>query len=489
MFSLRFGHSPLGRTVIVRPAWLLAPLGLALCAAIGLVQGTQQNLTAALTLLGVGLALLWLGLVVARPEIALLFYTLVAVNLNSASLPLTVAGARVSPDIVLASLLIVGVLVRVLTTRRPLFSLSISLPYLVFLAVPLITLPWSPTPVESVRGILRFVSYYALMWLIVDTIRGKAQLRRMVLAIILSTALPVAIGLYQALSDSGQFIRAGELFNRIYGLTGGPYTLAFYLVMVTPLILIFFLGQGDQRDGSDANTERWRFHRLWLGLLLSLAGIALVLTYIRGAWIALVIALMLLGVLRSSLRYRQLLLTIPAAVGVVLLTFAPALERLQQATDPGSTLFGRIELWRLALDWWLANPINVLAGVGMKAFEYHNVLLAGPTLPGLYWQQEARLIGSRPHNELFGFLLDVGLIGTIALAVAFFILTRLAITIHRRSQDADLRLVALSFLIGFAGLLVGSLSDNVFSQPAVTVYFWIMAGLVMAIDRHLMRDA
>jgi hypothetical protein len=32
------------------------------------------------------------------------------------------------------------------------------------------------------------------------------------------------------------------------------------------------------------------------------------------------------------------------------------------------------------------------------------------------------------------------------------------------------------------------MGDNVFSQPTVAVYFWIMGGLVMAIDRHLMGD-
>ncbi len=63
-------------------------------------------------LLGLGLALLWLGLVVVRPEAALLLYTVFAVNLNSIDLPLPFGGVRVSPDIVLISLLIVGMLLR-----------------------------------------------------------------------------------------------------------------------------------------------------------------------------------------------------------------------------------------------------------------------------------------------------------------------------------------------------------------------------------------
>ncbi len=520
MFTLHLGRPPHRRAIAVHHAWLLIPAGLAMAALLGLFQGTFQSITLALALVGVGLGLLWLGLVTLRPEAALLVYTVLAINLNSANLPLPLGGVRVSPDIVLMSLLIVGTLLRLLATRQPLVRLPISAPYLIFLAVPVITLLWTPTLVESLRGLFRFVGYYALMWLIVDTIRTKDQVRRMVIAIILSTLLPIGSAMYQALTGSGQFIWAGGGFNRVYGFAGGPFTLAFYLVMITPLVLIFLLDQREQSGhgqeignqpggagpsqghgqesgpsllGTDPSAQEsgqgWRFHRVGLMLLLALMGLTLVLTFIRGAWIALVVSLLVLGLLRGSLRFRQLLFTIPAATAVVLLTFAPALQRLQQAADPSSTFFGRVEVWKLALDWLLASPLNLLVGVGMKAFEYYYILLAGPTTAGLYWRREAFLLGNRPHNELLGFMLDVGLIGTVAMLAAFFILIRLAMGIYRHARDRELRLVSLAFLIGFVGLVVGAMGDNVFSQPSVAVYFWIMAGLIMAIDRHLMREA
>ncbi len=489
MFSLHIGRPPHHKTISIQPAWLLAPLGLAGAAVVGLMQGMFQSTTLAVVVLGMGLALLWLTLIIVKPEAALLIYTLLAINLNSIELPLPLGGLRVSPDIVLVSLLIVGMLLRVLVMRRSLASLPISAPYLVFLAVPVITLLWSPTPLESVRGLFRFVGYYALMWFIVDVITSKAQVRRMVLVLILSTIIPIVSGFYQAATGSGQFIWAGAGFNRIYGFAGGPFTLAFYLVMIMPLVLIFFLEQRNPAADEPDSAESWRFSRLGLGLLLGLIGVALVLTFIRGAWIAVVVSLLVLGMARGALRFRQLLFTIPVAAGAILLTFTPALERLQQAADPTSTLFGRLEVWRLALDWWLASPINMLAGVGMKAFEYYYILLAGPTTAGLYWRREAYLLGSRPHNEVLGFLLDVGIIGTAALLATLFILARLAWRVYRRVEDRELRLVALAFLIGFAGLVIGAIGDNVFSQPSVAVYFWIMAGLMMAIDRHLMREA
>lgn len=459
------------------PAWWLVPLGLAGCLLIGLAIGVTQSAAPAALLLGLGVAVAWMGLVVARPEWALLLYTVLAVNLNSIELPAP-GGLRISPDIVLTSLLIVGVALRAAAARRSLFSLPIAGVYAVFLAVPVLTLIWSPTPVESMKGIFRFVGYYAIMWLIVDAIKTPAQLRRMVAALLLALVVPIVTSFMQAATGGGQTIFAGELFNRVYGLAGGPFTLAYFLVLLIPLALIFFL---EARPEGDALEGDWRFRRGLLALLLVAAGVALVLTFIRGSWFALVAAMLLLGVLRGSVRYRQLLLTIPVIAGVVLVLFSPALDRIAQVADPTSTLFGRIEVWKLAIDWITSNPLAFLAGLGMKAFEYFYILQAGPTVAGLYWRRESFLVGNRPHNEILGFWLDVGLVGLIAFIAVLVMVVRRAWQVYRQSDQQPLRLFALAFMTGAAGIFVGAMGDNVFSQPSVAVYFWIMAGLIMAI--------
>ena len=490
MVTLHLGRPPHTRTITLAPAAVLAPLGLLLAAGIGLAQGRFQSTLLPIVIVAALAAASWIALVLAKPQSALLVYTLLAVNLNSFDLPLTLGGVRVSLDILLMSLLIVGVLLRLVTRRGSSQSLPITASYLVFLAVPIITLLWSPVKVESLRGIFRFVGYLALVWLIADVVRTPAQVRRMTAAIILSALVPIVSGFYQALTGSGQVIWAGAEFNRIYGLAGGPFTLAFYLVMTTPLALIFFL-EGRTREEANAVEagSSWHFNRMGLAVLLGMILLALVLTFIRGAWIAFVVSLLALGILRGSLRYRQLLLTIPAAVGLILLTFTPVLNRLTQVTAADSTLYGRLAVWRLAWDWLSASPLNLLAGLGMKAFEYYYILLAGPTTAGLYWRRESFLIGNRPHNEILGFMLDVGLIGTLAFVLTLFILIRLALRVYRRAPELPLRLIGLAFVIGSTGLLVGAMGDNVFSQPSVAVYFWIMAGLVIAIDRHMMPSA
>ena len=253
------------------------------------------------------------------------------------------------------------------------------------------------------------------------------------------------------------------------------------ILCIAPLALVFFL-ESSPEEGKSI----WHFRKGLLALLIVGAGAALLLTFIRGAWFALVVGVLLLGMLRGSLRYRQLLLTIPLIAGGVLVAFSPALDRLEQVADPTSTLFGRIEVWKLAADWITTSPLVFLSGLGMKAFEYFYILQAAPRVAGLYWRRESFLIGNRPHNEILGFWLDVGLIGLVAFIAALVIVIRQAWRIFRGSEDQPLRLFALAFIVGAAGIIFGAMGDNVFSQPSVASYFWIMAGLIMAITKHMM---
>lgn len=479
MISLTLGRSPAAKTVQIHPAWLLGPLGLLGCVAIGLAQGWLQSLLVPVVLLGGLAAGAWLVTILIRPEWALLFYAFAAVNLNGVDLPVPLGGLRLSPDILLTSLLILGVLLRLLVERKSPGGLPITVAYFVFLAVPLITLLWSPVFFQSLKGVVRFVGYYALMWLIVDVVRTPQQAMRLVTALLLSPIVPITVGFYQLMTGGGQQIWAGEQFNRVYGLAGGPFTLAFYLVLMIPLQLVFFLGR--PAVNPDQGGRRSLVQRRWfLGILLLGSLATLVLTFIRGSWLSLALAIMLLGVVR----FHKLLIAFPAAVAALLWAYAPAQNRLVQTLDPNSTLFGRLRLWQFAWEWVTTSP---LLGVGMKAFEYYYVLLAGPQSALGLDRRERFLVGQRPHNELLGYLLDVGVVGTVALGIVVFQVLRIAVRVYRRAQNEALQLYALGFLISAAGMLAGAVGDNVFSQPTVAVYFWIMAGLVLAIDRHLVE--
>ena len=81
-----------------------------------------------------------------------------------------------------------------------------------------------------------------------------------------------------------------------------------------------------------------------------------------------------------------------------------------------------MEVWKLAWDWITSNPLRLLAGLGMKLFEYYYILLAGPTTAGLYWCRELLSSWQPPAQRAAGFTLHVGLIGTLAFIAVLVIL-------------------------------------------------------------------
>ena len=323
------------------------PAGLLGCVLIGLMQGSFQSVQLDLKTcsLSLGLAVLWIGLGLARPEAALLLYTVFAVNLNSIDLPVPHRWIAVSPPPAShAILLIVGTLLRLdLTTCRSVGVLPIMLPYLLFLAgasgdVALV----SAHKVEfQLSGIFRFIGYYALNAVDCSTRSAtRQQVRRMVVALIVSVVIPIGAGFFRPRNTGrGQVLWAGAGTLQIVStaLLADPSPSAYYLVMLIPLLLVFFLVERDQEDPRTPSDEDgqaalqetcdsdgvWQFSRFWLGVLSVAAIAALLMTFIRGVWFALVISLIVLGLACGSLRFRQLVFTIPAAIVVVfLVTFS-----------------------------------------------------------------------------------------------------------------------------------------------------------------------
>ena len=184
-----------------------------------------------------------------------------------------------TPDIVLTTLLIAGTYCA--TDNSPVCRRATD-----YIALPVLfgradgDAIGSPTKVELLRGIFRFVGYYALMWLIVGHDPEP------------STGAGDGGGPHCSVGDPDQrrFLsgrdrarsgpmgwRADESNLRLCWRTLRPGD---YLVMLIPLLLVFFLVERVQEDpifeidGQTAVRETgdsegvWHFSRFWLGVLL-----------------------------------------------------------------------------------------------------------------------------------------------------------------------------------------------------------------------------
>lgn len=249
-----------------------------------------------------------------------------------------------------------------------------------------------------------------------------------------------------------------EGFTRIGGTVGGTNTAAAYLsISLTCAASVLF-------------TNLSVLHKWLATAVLGLGGIALILTFSRGAWLALALSLVLL----CFVMWRRRGLSLRAPIAVLLLL---ALLYVPFHSVIGARLFGddqgsaesRIPLMNLAFR--IAED-HLLLGVGANNF----TVAMGPYLTSEF--REGFLYAV--HNKFLLVLTETG-IGGLAAFVAFYV------GIVRKGwqcwnyKDRLLSPLALGFAAGIVGHMV-HMTVDVFRGRPIQQLVWLIAGFVAAMQ-------
>jgi putative inorganic carbon (hco3(-)) transporter len=257
--------------------------------------------------------------------------------------------------------------------------------------------------------------------------------------------------------DAG--VRGG--YMRTGGTLGSPNSTAAYLsILLSMAASMLFTSLG-------------RLHKLFACAVLVLSGIALVLTFSRGGWIALVVSLGLLCLCVG--RQRGLSLRGPIAVIAILaLLYLPFHSLISQRlfSDDRGSAESRIPLMRLSFRIFADNPV---LGVGANNFS---------VVMGHYLTPEFRhAFLYAVHNKYLLVLCETGIGGLLAF-LAF-----LWATIRKGWQcwtlkDSFLSPLALGVVAGIAGHMV-HMTVDVFRGRPIQQMIWLLAGLLVAMHRML----
>jgi O-antigen ligase/tetratricopeptide (TPR) repeat protein len=244
---------------------------------------------------------------------------------------------------------------------------------------------------------------------------------------------------------------------RPIGTLGHPTHLGAYLAMVLPVAA--------ELARRAVMSRRWAVASL-LGLLIVAAGLVLVLTYSRAAWLATTAAFLLLFVAWWHAGHRRLVgiiggaILLSGAMGLSLL----AQERMRHLLD-GS---GRYQIWTAAWHIFQDRPIQ---GCGTDAFR----LSFGSHRPLDYWDEEGHATPSRAHNEVLHVLATQGTIGGVALLVVVVGVIGAGVRAWRRAGPADRPFVA-AVAAGVVAFLVSGLFG--FTVAATGTLFVVFAAML-----------
>jgi O-antigen ligase len=274
--------------------------------------------------------------------------------------------------------------------------------------VGMASLLWAEHQREAVREFRTVILESALFYgLLRHGLRNSQDSRRLAGAWVLGGSAIALVGIGQW--AFGHNLITAEGVWRVRGFYGSPNNLALYLGRVLPLAVASAVSSAF--FGGEAQATRHR----WLYLLAAVVmGIAIALTYSRGAWLLGVPAsLLFLAAARGRRTLGLALAVLAVLVASALLFFGPG--RLASLCDVGTgTTFLRLQLWRSS---WAMVRDHPLLGVGLDNFLYHYRTYY--VLPSAW--EEFNL--SHPHNLFLDFWLRLGLPGLAVLGcllVAFY---------------------------------------------------------------------
>ena len=366
--------------------------------------------------------------------------------------------------------------------RRDVLSYAIAF----FFTLLIISLIISRYKYASFEEITRYASYFGLYFLIQKYIKTKRQADLMIGTIFIVTGLVCIVGIYQMPRMAG-----GSLY-RIMSSFGNANFFAGYLAIVIPIIVVAF----------------FTYHS-WakpIGALYGLAITCLIFTETRGAFIGLIVAFLVLGVLLFRFLPKIFFQYKYRFISLVLLTIIPLVfsaisgrgilqraiqlaaayqvkeEVLQTETKEVLQTGAEVEIakdatprqaiWRGTLGMFSAKPIF---GWGVGTFQ----VIFPQFRPVHYRRSNVQLNTLHAHSEYMEVAAELGIIGLVAfLSVIVLFFLRSYRSLRTLTEEKSKLMV-----IGLSCAVIAGLAHNLVSvglrwtEPAVT--FWLAFGLTM----------
>jgi putative inorganic carbon (hco3(-)) transporter len=318
--------------------------------------------------------------------------------------------------------------------------------------------------------VLEPMMYFALLILVLDR-RRLWQLQ--IVGVVLAGVLLSAIGFAQLVTHQDLSYAPGSALPRLQALYGSPDNLGLFLDRVVPLALAIAI----------AGQTLPRFRKIGYLLIAPLVA-TLVLTYSRGAWLA--VGVSCFGLLSLQMRgFWKIAVLVLLLGGVALGIKGPAVTRAFGSGHTG-TVQRRLDVWRSAVHMVRDHP---LLGIGPDNFLHYYApvhQLYSPCAGLGYMQPEAadEPCLSHPHNEFLDFWLSTGVLGLGAFAWLQFAFWRSSLSIWNKGRDRFATPMLLGVMAAMLASLLHGLVDNVYFLPDLALLFWLLCAFVSFESRY-----
>jgi len=304
--------------------------------------------------------------------------------------------------------------------------------------------------VEVLTGslfVLKYIQYFVLFFLVINSIEDQKQLRRYWLAVLVTALIVGAIGL-------AQIPGGGRVTAPFEGDSPEPNTLGGYLAFLILICIALSLNLPDYRR---------RISYLLIAFFLL---VPFLFTLSRASYLGIIPGLAVVLLLNHQRLISYTLVALSLSLLIFPNVFPQAIrDRVTytwtQEARPGQvTVFGqrldtstsaRLQSFQSAIEDFYEEP---LFGYGVTGWRFIDA-------------------------QYFRTLLETGILGLVALLLLFYTLFRLGLDRLRHSgEDPFSKGLAIGFLGGFVCLLFHAIGSNTFIIVRIMQPFWLVTGLV-----------
>jgi len=369
-------------------------------------------------------------------------------------------------------------------TRTPL-----NLPVLAFMAICVLSLLWSNSPMVSLLELPLFLAGPMLYIIVVNNIKGEHQINRLLTALLIISSLLGIYGIFQYNGIDFAFWKANIGRQQVFGLFGNVNYFAEYLIVPLPLAISLFFAARNKTSKI-----------LLLVGILAMGG-SLILTFTRGSYLAIGISSIFIFFLYLTSRgkgfikeHKKIFIFILALI--ILVTFLFVLPNplnepgtviskikgrisISQFTS-GSSLKRREAIWGFTI---LIIKDHPLLGSGLGTFKYNSLNYQAQ----FFDQGENRSlypygIADKVHNEYLQLGAEIGILGLGIFLWLIITCFNYGIKLLKRLKDKYKQGIIIGLMGGVVAVLIDAIFGFPLHLPATLVLFWLFIGLIVSLN-------
>ncbi len=259
------------------------------------------------------------------------------------------------------------------------------------------------------------------------------------------------------------FGRSLALGNRATAGFKTPNGLGAYLAVAIPITMSLVM----------LKRKKMRYRILNI-VAFMIMGFALYLTFSRGAWLGVLIGILVLFLLFIQAMKKVVVFRLLLVGSVFLLILLAGIKHTNLINNRRNTIQWRIGVWEDSLKMVKERP---LFGRGVNTFmrEFES------------YRRDKGCDPTYAHNSYLQLLVETGMAGLLSF---LWIIYRLFYTVISKIKNEcpnneEMRVISIGLIAGLISFLVHSFFDNHMYSLQLSVYFWFIAGLVVATTSFL----